>query len=204
MFFTKKLGLFSATLIAVETLSISSAQGLSFQFHFTEPLPTNSLLISDGGSLRIDDFFANLQVGNVNANQYQMNTFLNVSTKLGQTGNGTLYVAQRQPQEWYFFGINNWYVPTGITWQMRISCGLNLMDCANSRGWFWIRPGSTMNPVSYEGGIIVDNFSLSSLPPPLPPPPPPPPPNSVPEPSFVWGLLLLSGGLFLRKKLKIS
>lgn len=213
MFTLNKVLLAVTMLIGVETLTIAPARGLSFNFHLTSPPPYG--LGYFGGT------DGTLKLGNIVGNGYGLpephrvvedlppgyfTVALDPSTSKITLGRGSNlignFLAQRKSSgEWLFssmgqaWDFGTWR--TAIYWEMNIFCGTNLLNCNGAKGSFLIRDLSPVPPI-YQGGITVDNFSPSA-----PPPPPPPPPNRVPEPSFLWGLLLLGSGLLWKNKSKV-
>ncbi|HEY9848852.1 MAG TPA: PEP-CTERM sorting domain-containing protein [Leptolyngbyaceae cyanobacterium] len=222
MFILNKVLLAVTMLIGVETLTIAPARGLSFNFHLTSPPPYGLGDFGTDGTLKL---------GNIGANQYglpephrfvedlppgYLSVALYPSTSKITLGNkssisGPYFVERKLFGEWLISSTSQtWDFGSYfrvISWEMKIFCGTNLLNCNGAMGSFLIRDPRPMPPIYpspippiYQSGITVDNFSPSS---PLPPPPPPPPPpNRVPEPSLLWGLLLLGSGLLWKNKSK--
>lgn len=223
MFTRKKLWLAAATVTVLATASITPAQAITLDFHFTSPLPTGSVVTGNEGSFTIDDRITVYSGGNyseealtnLNVNQGAIGfSTLSLSNSLGTIKGGFTTIV-RLPDQWNFQGTgvvlfsNQSPAHTGISWRMNISCSLNLISCTPRNGSLWVRFGSSpSSPISYNGGIVVDRISLTPIPTPIPTPTPTPsptpPPNSVPEPSSVLGLLLLSSTELLRRKLRFG
>ncbi|MFB2923200.1 MULTISPECIES: hypothetical protein [Aerosakkonema] len=181
----KKFFLAATTLIALETATISPALALTFNFHFTDPVPPGLLSGIQRGSLTVADSIDNVNFG------YQGGSGSSSGINVGGiTGMSSQFAVERTIG-WRFFASDTWNFgsfSTGVSWQLSISCSLNLTNCSGSPGSFYAKSYSSVSPL-YTGGIVVDNFSL-----------PKPPISSVPEPGGTIPLLLL-GAAFLTKKL---
>ncbi|MBD2183162.1 hypothetical protein [Aerosakkonema funiforme] len=181
----QKFFLAATTLIALETATISPALALTFNFHFIDPVPPGPLSGIKGGSLTVADSIDNVNLG------YQGGSGSPSGINVGGiTGMSSQFAVERTIG-WRFFANDTWNFgswSTGVYWELKISCPLNLTSCSGSSGSFYAKSYSSVSPL-YSGSIAIDNFSL-----------PKPPISSVPEPGGTIPLLLL-GAAFLTKKL---
>ena len=228
----QNLFLAAATILALGTASMAPAEALTFKFTPTpfEDFPPGENLASLRGMLGLpynsmpDEYLLSIlrnQLGGLGLGQVSVDDTIDSLAETNPVSFGTIaggsitspvyrslspvFVSRYSSNSYSPYGSSIWRFTTVTPFaSLRFSCNSNLINCSGSKGWYFHK--GLAGALIYYGPIVVSDFSWGKPPanPSITPAPTqtPTPVSSIPEPSSVFGLLLLGGAWLWRRKWK--